>query len=143
MHIDGSISVVEAMGVIKIPRPSPDNWDFGITYAKKHPPYVYSANGMGVLIHKVREVSLHWWEYNMDFLIRREDPVIIAETVCGMNKRIENGRMKSAMCAVPRPDATFCGRCHGLPANFPRKNPNSKAARAEAKKKLGCIMSAL
>jgi hypothetical protein len=124
---------------ISIPRPHPDNWDFGITFAKKFAPYVYSANGMGALIHKVKQVELHWWQYSMDRLIRREAPVMIAETICGVHKRIETGRMRSAMCAVPRPDAVLCGKCHGQPANFPRKDPESKAAKRAARKKLGCM----
>ncbi|SRR6266851_1526846 len=124
---------------ITIPRPRPDNWDFGITYAKKFPPYVYSANGMGCLIHKVVHVEIHWWEYSWETLVRRDTPVMIAETICGMHKRLETGRMRSALCAVPKPDAVLCGKCHGAPANFPRKNPASRAARYEARRKLGCI----
>jgi hypothetical protein len=124
---------------ISIPRPHPDNWSFGITFAKKFAPYVYSANGMGALIHKVNQVEMHWWEYSWKRLIRREAPVLIARTVCGMSKRIENGRMKSALCAIPKPDAVFCGKCHGLPANFPRSKPESKAARAIARRNLGCM----
>ena len=124
---------------ISIPRPSPDNWRFGITFAKKFAPYVYSANGMGALIHKVKHVELHWWEYSYQRLIRRDAPVMIAKTMCGMHKRIETGRMRSAMCAVPKPDAVFCGKCHGLPANFPRNKPESKTARFIARKNLGCM----
>jgi hypothetical protein len=135
--------LVEAVCVIRIPRPRPDDWDFGITYAKKHPPYVYSANGMGCLIHKIARVSIHWWEYRFDWLERLDKPRVIAETVCGMHKPIDYGRMRSKVCAIPRPDATFCGRCHGQVANFPRKDPKSKAARLEAKRKLGCIVNAL
>lgn len=124
---------------VRIPRPHPDNWGFGVTYAKKFAPYVYSANGMGCLIHKVAEVSIHWWEYEMNWLVKRDVPVMIAQTVCGMHKRIETGRMRSALCAVPKPDAVICGKCHGMPVNFPRKDPKSKEQRRAAKATLGCM----
>jgi hypothetical protein len=127
---------------ISIPRPHPDNWGFGVTRAKKFAPYVYSANGMGCLIHKVQEVELHWWEYSWDRLIRREAPVMIARTICGMSKRIEAGRMKAAMCAVPKLDAVMCGKCHGQPANFPRNKPESREQRRIAKRNLGCMSMA-
>jgi hypothetical protein len=124
---------------IRIPRPQPDNWDFGITYAKKFPPYVYSANGTGCLIHKVQHVQINWWTRDWNYLIRLDTPVMIAQTICGMHKRIEPGRMRSALCALPKPEAVLCGKCHGQPANFPRKNPESKAQRRIAKRNLGCI----
>lgn len=111
---------------------------FGITRAKHFPKYVYSANKMGCLIHKIAHVELHWWE-PCDHgvrLVRRHQPRMIATTICGSNKFIEPSRAHT--CAVPRPDAVLCGRCHGEPAIFPRNAPH-KVTKEFARDHLGCI----
>jgi hypothetical protein len=121
----------------------PDFYDheFGKTYAKTFPKYVYSSNHQGYLIHKVAHVSLHWWKGSMDKMIRLRNPRIIAATVCGMSKFIQTGgRIRASFCAVPKPDAVMCKRCMGEAlSTFPRKDPASKERARLAKVKLGCI----
>lgn len=115
---------------------------FGITVATTHPPYVYSSNGMGRLIHRVARVDLHWYDCKGDWLRRRSSPKMIAVTVCGNYRHLTSTRrLKARTCAVPAPDAVLCGRCHGQTANFPHRDPTSKRRALEAKRKLGCIVA--
>jgi hypothetical protein len=127
-------------------RPDFGNWDFGVTHAKRFPKYVYSqAKSNGCLIHKIADVELRWWEAHFDYMVRLDTPKVIAHTVCGMAKFITHGLRKgnALTCAVPKPDAVLCGKCHGETCSFPRKDPASKQKRKEAKLKLGCIVGAL
>src|ERR1700690_2321909 len=102
--------------------------EFGVTYAKKFSPYVYSTGHNGSLIHKVSHVSLRWWKGSYDRMVRLRNPQIIAGTICGMSKFIQTGkRLSASMCAIPKPDAVLCKRCMGEAiSTFPRKDPTSK-----------------
>jgi hypothetical protein len=122
-------------------RPDFQDHEFGVTYAKKFSPYVYSTDHNGSLIHKVSHVSLHWWKGNFDHMVRLRNPTVIAETVCGMSKFIQTGkRLSASMCAIPKPDAVLCKRCMGeASSTFPRKDPTSRERLKLAKVKLGCI----
>lgn len=114
---------------------------FGITQAKKFPKYVYSANKMGLLIHKIVNVELHWWEPcdGGKRLVRRRKPSMIAHTVCGQSKFLKPG--KAHTCEIPRPDAVLCGRCHGEAPTFGRIVP-PKVSKQYARNHLGCIVGA-
>jgi hypothetical protein len=134
------VSDFKTLGEITIPgRPDFDDHEFGKTYAKKFPQYVYSPKGY--LIHKVASVMLRWWDGNYDHMVRLRNPVIIAETVCGMSKFIkQSGRIKGQFCAIPKPDAVLCKKCFGeASATFPRRDATSKERARLAKVKLGCI----
>ncbi len=122
-------------------RPDFEDNNFGKTRAKTHPQYVYSSNHQGYLIHKVHHVTLHWWQGSMHRMIRLRNPLMIAETVCGMSKFIQTGgRIRASFCAIPKPDAVLCKKCLGeAVATFPRKDPTSKERARLAKVKLGCI----
>ncbi len=130
------------MAIVIEGRPDFGNWDFGVTHAKKFPKYVYSqAASNGCLIHKIASVELRWWEAEFDHMVRRDKPKMIAHTVCGVSKFLTYGLRRgiALTCAVPKPDAVLCGRCHGESPNFPRKSPESWIKRRAAKLKLGCI----
>ena len=130
------------LGEVTIPgRPDFTDHEFGITYAKKFSPYVYSTGHNGMLIHKVAYVSLRWWKGSCDRMVRLRNPQMVAETVCGMAKFIQTGkRMAASMCAIPKPDAVMCKRCMGEAlSTFPRRDPTSKERARLAKVKLGCI----
>jgi len=127
-------------------RPDFEDHEFGKTYLKKFPKYVYSTGHNGALIHKVSYVMVRWWKGSYDKMIRLKKPAIIAETVCGMAKHIQTdgdwrrNRMPAAFCAIPKPDAVLCKRCEGVAiSTFPRKDPDSKERLKLAKVKLGCI----
>ncbi len=125
-------------------RPDFSDWEFGVTYAKTFPQYVYSLGHNGQLIHKVAYVSLRWWEGCYDKMVRRRNPLIIAETVCGCSRFIQSGgRLRAAFCEIPKPDAVLCKRCLGeAMSTFPRKDPKSKQRQQMAKIKLGCLTRA-
>ena len=121
-------------------RPDFADHDFGKTYAKTFPEYVYSSNHQGYLVHKVHHVTLHWWRGSMDQMIRLRHPQMIAETVCGMSKFIQTGgRIRASFCAVPKPDAVLCKNMSRRRQYVPRKDPTSKERARLAKVKLGCI----
>lgn len=52
--------------------------DYGVTLAKKHPPYVFSIRGRSCLIHKVARVELHWYRITMHRLIKLKRPYMMA-----------------------------------------------------------------
>lgn len=117
---------------------------FGVTRAKKFPPYVFSVNANAALIHKIAYVELHWWEASSikssgDCLKKRHKPMMIAITVCGVHKFLEVAKTRT--CIIPRPDAIRCGRCHGFAAPFGKDGWAKQAGikRTEAYVKLGCV----
>jgi hypothetical protein len=122
-------------------RPDFGNPEFGKTYAKTFPKYVYSTNHQGYLIHAVREVEFHWWQANMDKMIRLRNPRMIAHTICGMSKFIQTaGRIRASFCAVPKPDAVLCKKCLGeAMSTFSRRDPQWRERVMTARVKLGCI----
>lgn len=110
---------------------------FGVTKAKKFPKYVYAAGGNGLLMHKIANVDLHWWDVeNSNRLVRRYRPCMIAHTICGQIMRLAPGRSHS--CQIPDPKAVLCNRCHGKTANFP-KNGKHEIPKREAHDRLACI----
>lgn len=115
---------------------------FGITEAKKHPPYVFGIRGVSCLVHKILRVELHWWRVSRTGceLVKLKRPVMIAVTPCAQSFRLE-GRI-SRTCHVPKPDALLCGRCHGEGATFPKRGRARKTGltRQEAHVKLGCVV---
>jgi hypothetical protein len=121
-------------------RPDFPGWNrFGITKAKSFPPYVYSANKMGMLIHRVAAVEVHWWEPcdGGERLVRRHRPSMIAITVCGQHKFLKPGRAHA--CILPRPDAVLCGKCHGQAATF-RGHEEHEVSKQYARDHLGCMV---
>ena len=113
---------------------------FGVTRAKKHPPYVFSIGGNACLIHKIAYVELHWWEAKYDHMVKRHRPKMIANTICGMFKFLDADRSRT--CLIPSPDAVLCGRCHGEMPTFGKNGAGTKAGmkRTEAHVKLGCVV---
>ncbi len=123
---------------IKIPRTNEADRRllFSVGRVKKHPKYVHGKIGMAVLLHKIDHVEARWWDYDYNYLLRLQSPILTAHTICGMSWRISSD--KSRICEIPKPDAVLCGRCHGQPRNFPR-GETPKIPRALAKIRLGCI----
>lgn len=125
--------------------PIPRTWDhsFGITLAKRHPPYVFSIRGPARLVHKVAYVELHWWRIagRGEKLVKMKRPVLIAHTPCGFSTRLKAQNART--CHVPNPDAMLCGRCHGESASFGKHGAATKAGvkRTEAHVKLGCVVA--
>lgn len=123
-------------------RPDFYNRDFGRTEAKKFPPYVYSTDGTGCLVHKIARVELYWYRVGGvgDYLVRLNEPRMTAYTVCGAMRYLTP--RASRTCVVPDPDAILCGRCHGDVATFGKYGPALKAGitRREAHTKLGCVV---
>ena len=115
---------------------------FGVTLAKKYPPYVFSIRGASCLVHNVSHVSLHWWRVSHGgrSLVKLKRPVMIATTMCGMSFRLE--ATKTRTCHVPSDEALLCGRCNGLAHTFGWNGEATKAGikRTEAHVKLGCAV---
>lgn len=114
--------------------------NYGITKAKKFPPYVYSTNANGALIHQVRSVDLRWYDVanGGHDLKWRHNPRMSINTKCG--QRFFASKGNANVCELPNPDAVMCGRCEGKQANF-RKGKYSEERKA-ANKKLGCLVKA-
>lgn len=118
---------------------------FGVTLAKKHPPYVFGLRGASCLVHKVRRVELGWWRVSRDGhkLVKLKRPVMTAYTHCGYYFRLDSDVART--CHMPNPNALPCGRCLGEGAVFPKRangrSKHSGLTRAEAHVKLGCIMN--
>jgi len=135
------------LGEIVYPgRPDFSDHEWGVTYAKSFPQYVYSLSHNASLIHRVSYVQVRWWRGSYDKMIRLRKPCIIAETICGMAKFIQTEettfrrRLKASFCAVPKADAVLCEKCEGRAlSTFPRKKSDSKERMKLAKIKLGCI----
>lgn len=108
----------------------------GVTYAKKHPPYVHGKIGMAQLLHRISYVELHWYESCYDHMRRLRSPRIIANTVCGTSFRIGT---KAQTCELPAPQTVLCGRCHGEKPNWGRHGSHI-VSRRDARLKLGCIV---
>lgn len=122
-------------------RPDFADKSFGITKAKRHVKYVYSNDANGCLIHKVREVTFHWYEAKGDYLERRQAPHICIKTICSQVFFAHNrkGKRAATMCEIPSPDAVLCGRCHGEPPVFTKGKSHAEEKRA-ARARLGCVM---
>lgn len=122
-------------------RPDFADHAFGVTHAKRFPPYVFSTVGNACLVHKVARVELRWWTPGRGgrCLLKRVHPRMYAETVCGQTKYFRKGRTQT--CTVPDPDAVLCGRCHGEPATFGRDGLAAALGftRREAHDRLGCL----
>lgn len=117
---------------------------YGVTLAKKYPPYVFSIRGVSCLVHKVQCVELHWWRIagHGDKLVKMKRPVMVARTCCSTWFMLMPTTART--CRIPAPDALLCGRCHGEGASFP-KRANGKdykhgLTRSEAHVKLGCVV---
>lgn len=125
-------------------RPDFADHGWGITEAKKYPPYVFGIRGVSCLVHKILRVELHWWRVARggEKLVKLKRPVMIAQTMCAQSFRLE-GQI-SRTCHVPNPDALLCGRCHGEGATFPKSHHararKSGLTRQEAHVKLGCVV---
>ena len=132
-------------------RPDFEAWrrgeKFGVTRAKKFPPYVFSISASAALVHRIAYVELHWWRAGTfresgDCLRKNNPPVMIATTICGSSRFIEAARART--CMVPRPDAIRCTKCFGLPeaAAFGKNGwcTREGITRTEAHVKLGCIV---
>lgn len=128
-------------------RPDFRNPKFGVTRAKRFPPYVFSVSVNSCLIHKIAYVEMHWYEVirGGHALARRRKPFVFATTVCGQSKRLSvgsRGAQPARTCLLPDPDAVLCGRCHGEAATFGKEGAGTKAglSRQEAWTKLGCVV---
>lgn len=132
-------------------RPDFESWrrgeKFGVTRAKKHPPYVFSISGNAALVHKIAYVELHWWRASTlfesgDCLRKNNPPNMVATTVCGASRFLTPARTRT--CLIPRPDAIRCTKCFGLPEQsaFGKNGWCTKAGvtRQEAHVKLGCVV---
>jgi hypothetical protein len=84
-----------------------------VTYATRFPPYVFSTSGLGLLVHRVARVALHWYGIDPEACYawrRHTHPHGIAECVCGQSFHLH----RAQLCAQPNPEALECGRCAGL-----------------------------
>ncbi len=125
-----------------IMRNSVNERTFGITLAKKHPPYVFAIRGCSCLVHKIARVELHWYRIaSAGRLVRQRRPMAVAHTPCGFFIHLEADRARS--CLLPSPDAISCGRCNGDVAPFGKHGFATKAGmkRQEAHVKLGCVVN--
>lgn len=111
--------------------------DWGITRAKKFLPYVHSTTKNSTLIHKVSCVKIRWYQGYYSYMRRLENPILIAETVCGMYKFLNAGRAPSKMCEIPDPAAVLCGVCHGELPTFSCKR-KVRIKKRWAQDHLGC-----
>jgi hypothetical protein len=113
-----------------------------VTYASKHPPFVFSVRGVSCVVHKIAYVEVHWWRVggHGHTLVKMKRPVMVAHTPCGAFFRLQGERSRT--CHVPNPDAILCGRCHGEPASFGKHGAATKAGikRQVAHVKLGCVV---
>jgi hypothetical protein len=119
-------------------RPDFQNKNFGITRAKRFPPFVFSTDANSCLVHKVASIEFHWTDVinqGRD-LIRLDSPRIIIRTKCGQFFRPV--KKKAVVCELPSPDALVCGRCERKSSTF-RKGKDSYNARRKAHDKLGCL----
>lgn len=122
-------------------RPDLPTWGgpstFGRTRAKRHPKYVFS--NIGRLVHVVQYVELTWWTVGRGggHLVRLE-PRRTMVTMCGMHF-ISHGRHGATLCAIPKPEAVMCGRCHGKPPTFGRGRERTVDPRV-ARQNLGCVV---
>jgi len=105
---------------------------------KSRVPYIYGTGRNNCLIHKINYVRLKWWEVGPrgEYLVRLQSPRMTAITNCGQWMYM-NGT-ESKVCAMPKPDAVLCARCHGEGTNFPQGRPH-KVSKQLAKVRLGCI----
>jgi hypothetical protein len=126
-----------------IDRDSVNERTFGVAESKRHPAYVYSINRNACLMHKVSDVTIHWYALidGGSKMGRLKQPAMIAHTVCGMSKSLTPERTRT--CHIPLPDSVLCGRCHGEPATFGKHGKGTKAGlkRSEANVKLGCVVN--
>jgi hypothetical protein len=116
---------------------------WGVTLAKKHPPFVFGIRGVSCLVHEVLRVELHWWRvagHHGEILVKLKRPVMIATTRCAQSFRLEPEISRT--CQSPNPDALLCGRCQAKRATFPKRGParDSGLTRQEAHVKLGCVV---
>lgn len=128
----------------------PDRHLFGVTFAKRFPPYVFSTMGGASLVHKVARVRLRWYEVGptMHTLRRMKVPQATAECVCGQYLYLNvasirpHRRNRAKLCEVPAPGALLCGRCHGEVATFGPDGAGTKAGitRRIANQRLGCMV---
>lgn len=123
-------------------RPDFEDHNFGVTRAKRHPKYVYGT-AFGSLLHKVAYIQMRWWSPDYGRLVRRKAPRLLISTICGQTffvGAMKNGKPRSTMCELPKPDAVLCGRCHGEGPTF-GKNSNAGVTKREAKARLGCVIA--
>lgn len=130
-------------GVVIDGRPDFIDRKFGVTLAKKFPPYVFSITCNSALVHRMARVEIHWWAVtrNGHGLAKLTKPVLIGHTICGQTKRLNAKRSRT--CMVPAPDAVLCGRCHGEPATFGKDGAGTKSglSRHVAYTRLGCTVN--
>lgn len=121
-------------------RPDLGNHSFGRTHAKRFPPYVYSTDANGCLVHQVKSVEFGWYDVETrDSLRRLQNPRVVIMTKCNQMFFPKNRhRGTAAVCELPNADALRCGRCEGRAATF-RKN-GDYAERKKAHEKLGCLV---
>src|ERR1700704_167873 len=100
-------------------RPDWHDHDFGITYLKRFPKYVYAARH-GMLLHEISSVRLAWYECGPGgkYLVRRRAPRMGITTKCGSylavtdpedDRKRERTKKKAVMCKLPKDDAVLCG----------------------------------
>ncbi len=123
-------------------RPDFQNHEFGVTYAKKFPLYIFSVRGPAAVVHKIAAVRLKWYRVGDrgECLIRLKQPTMTATLVCGGFRFLVGEATRT--CHIPKPDAVLCGRCHGEVASFGKNGAAIKAGitREVAKVKLGCMV---
>ncbi len=126
-------------------RPDFQDHSFGVTVAKRHPPFVFGVRRNALLVHHVDRVELHWWRIGRGghTLIKLLRPVMYAITPCQQHFLLEGSRSRT--CLIPEPSALLCGRCRGIQATFPKVGggPSRRegVSRAEAHVRLGCVVN--
>lgn len=71
-------------------------------------------------------------------MVRLQSPRMLAITNCQQWVSIDGTKGKT--CALPRPDAVLCARCHGEGTNFPHGRTH-KVPMSLAKIRLGCVVT--
>jgi hypothetical protein len=137
--VSGAMRQVAAYTEIRAPRWGKEEHEY--VMAKSRVPYAYSTGRNASLIHKISYLRLRWWTCGPggEYLVRLQSPTIFAVTNCQQWLSLNGTKARS--CAMPRPDAVMCARCHGEGVNFPRGREH-KIPRNIAKVKLGCIAEA-
>jgi hypothetical protein len=125
-------------------RPDFKDHNYGKSWLKRFPPYVYSLLG-GMLIHRVLRVEAQWYEPASPYgecLERLESPRLTIHAACGQVFYAGTGKRarRSQTCVLPKPGAVPCGRCVGTGPVFGRGLAELTVLRRDARRRIGCVM---
>jgi hypothetical protein len=109
--------------------------NFGVTYASRFPPYVFSTSGNGLLVHRVEHLQLQWYAWSEELgLTWQTLPAAIAKCICGQTFLVSSGG-RARFCQQPHPEAVLCGRCQGQPPPFGHQSAFSQLPTRKEKRR--------